>query len=178
MALPDAHDFESVDLFTVGAVGEPGQRTFLIQAASSGTVVTVKCEKQQVAALAEYLQGVLADLPAAEPGGPVPLDLLPLVDPAWIVGTLSVAYDDVLDRIVLLVEEIALATEAEEDVFTADEDDERSSLRVRLTRDQVTALVAHATDLVEAGRPPCEICGHPKGPDHACPRTNGHGPPR
>ena len=53
--MPDSHDFEAVDLFTVGAVGEPGHRTFLIQAQAGPTHVTVKCEKQQVAALAEYL---------------------------------------------------------------------------------------------------------------------------
>jgi uncharacterized repeat protein (TIGR03847 family) len=159
-------------MFTVGAVGEPGRRTFLIQAVSGTSQVTVKCEKQQVAALSEYLQGVLADLPAVESDAPVLLELVPPTEPEWVAGTLSVAYDDVADRIVILVEEVG---DDEDEDPTAED---RSSLRVRLTRPQTTALVAHATDLVEAGRPPCEICGHPKGPDHACPRTNGHGPPR
>ena len=49
--------------FTVGTVGEPGQRTFFIQAAYNGELVTLKCEKQQVGALAEHLAGLLADLP-------------------------------------------------------------------------------------------------------------------
>jgi uncharacterized repeat protein (TIGR03847 family) len=174
--LPDSHDFESVDLFTVGAVGEPGRRTFLIQAVSGTSRVTVKCEKQQVAALSEYLQGVLADLPAVVSDTPVLLDLVPPTEPEWVAGTLSVAYDDVADRIVILVEEIGDVADEEDEVLLDEE--ERSSLRVRLTLPQVTALVDHTIELVEAGRPPCEICGHPKGPDHACPRTNGHGPPR
>jgi uncharacterized repeat protein (TIGR03847 family) len=159
-------------MFTVGAVGEPGRRTFLIQALSGPSRVTVKCEKQQVAALSEYLQGVLADLPAVTAEAPIPLDLVDPMEPEWVAGTLSVAYDDVADRIVILVEEIG--DDDEEDPLV----EERSSLRVRLTRPQVTALVEHTIELVEAGRPSCEICGHPKGPDHACPRTNGHGPPR
>lgn len=172
--MAESHDFEAVDRFTAGALGEPGARTFLFQAQAGDQQVTIKCEKQQVAALAEYLQGVLADLPAVEGGteATVDLTLAPPYDPDWVAGTLSVAYDDVSDRIVILVEEVG---EADEDDLLADD---RSSLRVRLTRAQITALVDHAVELVEGGRPPCPVCGHPKGPDHACPRTNGHGPPR
>lgn len=169
--MSESHDFESVDRFTAGAVGEPGARLFLFQARAGDRVVTVKCEKQQVAALAEYLQGVLADLPAVEGGAPVDLALSD-AEPEWVAGTLSVAYDDVADRIVILIEE-AGDLEDDDDPLGPD----LSSLRVRLTRPQVTALVDHAVALVEGGRPPCPICGNPRGPDHACPRTNGHGPP-
>lgn len=171
--MTESHDFEAVDRFTAGTVGEPGSRTFLLQAQAEGTVVTVKCEKQQVAALAEYLQGVLADLPVVEGGDAVELGLIPPLDPQWAVGAVSVAYDDVADRMVILVEELG---DAEEDEDLPDDD--RGSLRVRLTRAQVTALVDRAVELVEGGRPTCPICGHPRGRDHACPRTNGHGPPR
>ena len=172
--MAESHDFEAVDRFTAGTLGEPGARIFLFQAQAGDQQVTVKCEKQQVAALAEYLQGVLADLPAVEGGDEAVVDLAlaPPYDPDWVTGTLSVAYDDVADRIVILVEEVG---EDDEDDLLADD---RSSLRVRLTRAQVTALVDHAVELVEGGRPPCPVCGHPMGPDHACPRTNGHGPPR
>lgn len=173
--MAESHDFDAVDRFTAGTLGEPGERTFLFQAQAGPTTVTIKCEKQQVAALSEYLQGVLADLPAVEGGeeATVDLALAPPYDPDWTAGTLSVAYDDVADRIVILVEEVG-DLDDEDDPLAGD----RSSLRVRLTRAQVTALVDHAVDLVEGGRPPCPVCGHPKGPDHACPRTNGHGPPR
>lgn len=172
--MAESHDFEAVDRFTAGTLGEPGARTFLFQAQAGSVQVTVKCEKQQVAALSEYLQGVLADLPAVEGGAETAVDLAlaPPYDPDWVAGTLSVAYDDVADRIVILVEEVG---EDDEDDLLGEE---RASLRVRLTRAQVTALVDHAVELVEGGRPPCPVCGHPKGPDHACPRTNGHGPPR
>jgi uncharacterized repeat protein (TIGR03847 family) len=172
--MAESHDFEAVDRFTAGTLGEPGARTFLFQAQAGAVQVTVKCEKQQVAALSEYLQGVLADLPAVETAAEsaVDLTLAPPYEPDWVAGTLSVAYDDVSDRIVILVEEVG---EVDEDDLL---DDDRASLRVRLTRAQVTALVDHAVELVEGGRPTCPVCGHPMGPDHACPRTNGHGPPR
>ena len=58
-----SYEFESPRLFTVGALGEPGQRTFFLQAHAEGTTVSLKCEKQQAEALAEHLEGVLADLP-------------------------------------------------------------------------------------------------------------------
>lgn len=174
--MAENHDFDAVDRFTAGTLGEPGARTFLFQAQAGTVHVTVKCEKQQVTALAEYLQGVLADLPAVEGGDDAAVDLAlaPPYEPDWVAGTLSVAYDDVADRIVILVEEIGDLDDEDDDPLG----DDRSSLRVQLTRAQVTALVDHAVELVEGGRPPCPVCGNPMGPDHACPRTNGHGPPR
>ena len=47
------YDFDEVDAFTVGAIGIPGQRTFLLQARRGRERVTVKCEKQQAAAIAD-----------------------------------------------------------------------------------------------------------------------------
>lgn len=175
--MPEDHDLEAVDAFTVDTIGEPGDRTFLIQARAPATHVTVKCEKQQVAALAEYLRGVLADLPEVD-GEPesVELDLRSPIDPDFVAGTLSVAYDDVADRIVILIEELDLDDDDQAELDPLGPD--RSSLRVRLTRAQVASLVDHAEAVVEGGRPPCRACGRPEGPDHNCPRSNGHGPPR
>ena len=65
-------DFDEVDAFTVGAVGEPGARVFFLQARRGTTRVTVKCEKQQASAIAEYLRRVLNDLPDAHRASPSP----------------------------------------------------------------------------------------------------------
>jgi len=35
------YEFDEVDAFTVGAIGEPGRRTFLLQARRGGERVTV-----------------------------------------------------------------------------------------------------------------------------------------
>jgi uncharacterized repeat protein (TIGR03847 family) len=83
----------------------------------------------------------------------------------WVVGTLSVAYDDAEDRIVLQADEL-VDEEAGEVPSTA---------RFHLTRAQVVAYCAHAEQLVASGRPPCPICGQPMDPEgHVCPRSNGH----
>jgi uncharacterized repeat protein (TIGR03847 family) len=50
------------DAFTTGAVGPPGERVFFLQAREGEVCVSLKCEKEQVRALAEYLAGLLEDL--------------------------------------------------------------------------------------------------------------------
>jgi uncharacterized repeat protein (TIGR03847 family) len=167
--MSDAQSFELPDplVFTTGTVGEPGQRVFYLQGQGEGIVVTLKLEKQQVAALADYLEGLLEDLPAIDPAG-VPT-LLELVDPViaeWTVGTLAVAWDDGADRFLLVAEELVAAEEGEPEPDAA-------NARFRLTREQVAAFVTRARALVAAGRPPCQFCGLPLDPDgHACPRMN------
>jgi uncharacterized repeat protein (TIGR03847 family) len=51
--------------------------------------------------------------------------------------------------------------------------EDAGTLRVRLTRAQVAAFVAHGRRLVASGRPACRFCGHPIDPHgHPCPRMN------
>ncbi|HET9692202.1 MAG TPA: DUF3090 family protein [Acidimicrobiales bacterium] len=155
------------DRVTVGAVGVPGARTFYLQARQGDRLVTLKLEKQQVAGICELLGELLADLPT-----PTTVPSAPdLEEPAlaeWVVGGVQLAFDTSLDRVVLLAEE-ALA---------AGSDDEGAIGRLAFTREQAAALVARGEALVEAGRPPCPLCGHPLDPEgHSCPKTNGHRAP-
>lgn len=156
-------DLPSPDVFTAGTVGPPGQRVFYLQTRDDELVVSVRCEKQQVAALADYFDGLLDDLdpaPYGLAGGD--LTLAEPVQEIWTVGSIGVAYDEPGDRIVVVLEELM-----------AEEELEGASVKVRLSRAQVSAFVAHARRLVEAGRPPCRFCGLPVDPDgHPCPRMN------
>ncbi|MET0147802.1 MAG: DUF3090 family protein [Acidimicrobiales bacterium] len=160
-------DLREPDRFTAGAVGEPGSRVFFLQAVEGTQVVSLRLEKQQVGALSQYLQGVLSDLPVVTAEElPTDLDLVEPVVAEWIVGTLAVAYDGAVDRVVLQADEL-VDDEADED--------ESGHARFHLTRPQVVAFCTHAEELVAAGRPPCPICGQPLDPDgHICPRSNGH----
>jgi uncharacterized repeat protein (TIGR03847 family) len=190
--MADSYDFESPDFFTTGTVGTPGRRTFYLQAREGGRVVTLKLEKEQIGALAEYLAKLLADLPAP---GPLPQDmaLLEPVAEAWVVGSLGVAYDETADRILIVAEE--LTEEAEEEEDEEEEGEERAEpepsegaapaepeespdtakARFRLTRPQAAAFVERGRALVQSGRPICRTCGLPIDPDgHPCPGTNGH----
>lgn len=163
-----SHHFEGPVLFGVGAVGQPGQRVFYLQASGDGEHVTVKCEKLQAAALADYLEGILSDLPASGGAGVgAGADPVHPPDVAWAAGVMAVAYDEVLDRVVVVIEELLDEDEAAARV------DGPANVRVNLTRAQVVAFIAQARSLVTAGRPPCRLCGRPLDPaGHACPRLN------
>jgi uncharacterized repeat protein (TIGR03847 family) len=157
-------DLGAPDLFTVLAIGPVGQRVFLLHVAQGPRTLTVKVEKQQVAVLAQYLGRRVREL--GRPGELPELDLDLEPDPEWIVGTIGVSYDDETDRLVVVIEELT------------EEDEEGTAARISLTKEQAAAFAIRATQLVEAGRPPCPLCGLPLDPSgHDCPRTNGHRPP-
>lgn len=160
-----ALDLGDLDRFTVGTEGPVGRRVFLVQCRSGGTLLTLKAEKQQVSVLAEYLGRVLQDLERPDPLEE-DLELEEPTEPHWVIGTLGVTYDDAVDRIVLVAEEMVA------------EEEDGDMARFTVTRAQAAAFAIRATTLVEAGRPPCPLCGLPLDPGgHRCPRTNGHRPP-
>jgi len=130
---------------------------------------TSKVEKQQIAVLASYLGRIVKEL--GRPGHlPDDLSFDGSEDPEWVVG-LSLIHI-YLDRVVVVLEEVNDEEEEEEDAESG------HVLRIALTREQAAAFAIHATRLVEAGRPPCPLCGLPLDPSgHDCPRTNGHRPP-
>ncbi|MFN2609158.1 MAG: DUF3090 family protein [Acidimicrobiales bacterium] len=155
-------EMPEVDVLTTGTVGPPGQRVFYLQARAGEQVMSLRLEKAQVAALTTYLTTLLADLPEPE-GLPTDLDLAEPVVAEWVVGSLGVSYDEDADRVVVVAEELV------------EEDDEAARARLTLTRGQVAALAARGTQVVEAGRPPCPLCGQPVDPEgHMCIRLNGH----
>lgn len=164
-------ELSDVGRVTVGTVGVPGQRTFYLQAREGDRLISLKLEKQQVAALAQLLGELLSDLPAA---GALPTDL-ELEEPVlaeWAVGAMQLAYDSASDRIVVMAEEATVAEEG-------GEAPDGAIGRLALSRPQAAAIVGRAEELVTSGRPPCPLCGYPLDPaGHSCPRTNGHGPPR
>ncbi len=187
-------ELPEVDWATVGTVGAPGQRTFYLQARQGDQLITLKLEKQQVAAMAQFLGEILSDL--AVPSD-VPDDAaLALAEPVlaeWAVGGLQLAYDSGADRIVILAEELRPDDDDEGETTAGDEpgeepmeailggaepDPDRGVGRLGLTRTQAAGIVRRGWDLVNAGRPTCTLCGHPMDPEgHSCPRTNGHRPP-
>jgi uncharacterized repeat protein (TIGR03847 family) len=184
--MSESFDFDAPEQMTAGAVGPPGERVFFLQARQEGRTISLRLEKQQVAALCEYLAGILADLPAVTE--PLPDDT-GLDEPAvgeWVVGALAVAYEEADDRILLVAEELVPETDDEGGGGGPDDPDEAglsledlafergaATARFRLTRAQVEAMVRYATRVVAAGRPLCPVCGRPMDPSgHFCPRNN------
>jgi uncharacterized repeat protein (TIGR03847 family) len=192
------HSFEPPERFVAGTVGEPGDRTFFLQARGGGRVISVALEKVQVQLLAEKLEELLVEankrFGLSMPEAPVltvhdnePLDTP--VDEEFRVGTLGLAFD--VDTSTVVIEaieageaevEIELGTE-DDDVTDDDEDedddeepdDDLDRLRVRLSPEATRAFIDRARRVVAAGRPPCPLCGQPLDPaGHLCPRHNGY----
>lgn len=164
--MSESFDFRELEFLTVGTLGPKGQREFFLQARSDGRLVSLKVEKQQVAALADYLDQVLDDLPDAALGPPP--DDLGLREPvvaAFTVGSLGIAYAQDLDQVIVMAEAVP---------ETDDEDEDLPQARFSLSREQVFGLIERARDLVAAGRPPCPYCGRPLEPRNRdwCPCLN------
>lgn len=167
----ESFELDPVDWITAGAVGEPGERSFYIQAGAGAEVVALLVEKGQVRQLAQLAQELLARIDVHVT--PDDLDtgaqkLREPVEDSWRAGLLSLGMDSEGNRFLLEAEELAESEEAEV-----------ASGRFWMSRDQLVALAAHAAYVVEAGaRERCRLCGRPIDPvdGHVCPASNGHGP--
>lgn len=163
------YEFENVDRFTTVAIGEPGARIFFLEARQGRQRVAVKCEKQQVAAISQYLRRVLNDLPPPEDRPlPAALEVAEPGDEVFVLGPIGLGYDRSSDRLIVQLEEIGVVDEEGEPVEGHD-----GHVRLYVTRGQAAAFCDRADTVVAAGRPECQWCRHPIDPDgHACPRMN------
>ena len=177
--------FDPPERFVAGTVGQPGDRTFYLQASGGGRTVSVALEKVQVAVLAERLEELLEEV-RRRGVGEVPVtaprsleDTAPLdapVEEEFRVGTMGLAWDGEDDRVVVeaLAQQDSESEEAEVEPL-ADADEGPPALRVRITAEAAKAFVQRAERVVAAGRPPCPLCSLPLDPEgHICPRQNGH----
>lgn len=159
-----------VDWITAGAVGEPGARTFYLQARTGTAQLTLVVEKTQVAALAEFAQELLGRVDTAVTPDDLNEEAQRLeepLEPLWRVGSLGLGMDSDGERFVL---------EAAE--FSPEDAEQGATARFWMSREQLVALVAHAAWAVEAGaRERCRLCNRPIDPatGHVCPASNGHG---
>jgi uncharacterized repeat protein (TIGR03847 family) len=174
--------FERPTRFVAGTVGQPGDRTFYLQASDeSGRTVSVALEKTQVQVLADRMNELLDEIagrastvipPAADVD-----DLEPLsapVDEEFRVAAMGLAWDGSAETVV--VEAVAAGEEPiDEEAILSDSDEGPDALRVTITPMAARAFIARARRVVAAGRPPCPLCSLPLDPaGHVCPRQNGY----
>jgi uncharacterized repeat protein (TIGR03847 family) len=195
------HRYDSPDRFVAGTVGQPGERTFFLQAREGNRITSVVVEKQQVSVLAEHLDKVLDEVlrrsgPAADvpPARERPSDFDPLDAPItaeFRVGTMTIAWDAEINKIVIElfsnVDDEAESDDLGDDLELpptsaaaaalegADEVDADEVFVVKISAAYARDFVARAQALVSAGRPPCPFCLQPLDPaGHVCPRANGY----
>jgi uncharacterized repeat protein (TIGR03847 family) len=176
------HVFRSPDRFVAGTVGQPGNRTFYLQAVHDQRVVSVMLEKQQVAVLAERISALLVEINRRF-GTPIPpdtgevTDLNPLVMPVdaeFRVGTMGLGWDAEAQTVVV---ELLAVTDSEFDASVVLDDAEEGpdAVRVFLSPQSARDFANRSNRVISAGRPPCPLCEEPLDPEgHICVRTNGY----
>jgi uncharacterized repeat protein (TIGR03847 family) len=189
------HRYDSPDRFVAGTVGQPGERTFFLQAREGNRITSVVVEKQQVSVLAEHLERVLDEILRRSSGQvevPPPVsrasDTSPLDAPIteeFRVGTMTIAWDPTVNRVVIeLFSNVDQSEESDEsDVeapgesagSTSEEIDADEVIVVKISPAYARDFIARAQALVAAGRPACPFCLQPIDADgHICPRANGY----
>ena len=176
------HIFRSPERFLAGTIGQPGEREFFLQVVDGRRVLSVACEKQQVAVLADRLGSLITEV-ARRFGAQAERDAHPErgdltlatpVDAEFRVGTMGLAWDGEGSQVI--VELLALSEEdVGEEVVLEDREDGPDALRVFMSLAEARDFAKHAERVVAAGRPPCPLCNNPLDADgHICPRLNGY----
>ncbi|HZJ26598.1 MAG TPA: DUF3090 family protein [Acidimicrobiia bacterium] len=179
----DPIELDPVDSLGAGAVGEPGRRTFLIQAAKSDARLTVLVEKEQIELLAREAMVFLERIAEEFPEDPVELgpDLRraasvdePAV-PLFRARLIGLGFEPERELVLIELRERSEGDEADEGDEAVPDGSEADGFIARLfaTRAQVRAMAARAVEAVTAGRPKCPLCDLPMDPQgHRCPRWN------
>ena len=168
-------ELDDVDGLGAGAVGEPGQRAFYIQARTEHTQLTVLVEKEQVDLLSTEAVAFLDKIADKYPELPFDLPqtqstLREPTVPLFRARLIGLGFDP--ERELVLIE-LRERSEEEDEVADESEDDEGYVARIYATRAQVRAMAARGAEAVAGGRPPCPLCEQPMDPSgHQCPRWN------
>lgn len=173
--------YDPAERFVVGTVGEPGERSFFLQARDGKRLTSVLLEKAQVVAIAERLDLLLRELKRLDPNfviSSAPRDDEPLEQPIveeFRVGLISLSWLSDREMISIELQAASEQDDADEELFIEDPEDVPDMLHVVLTSAQTQAFIKRAMNVVGAGRPPCSFCGLPLDPrGHVCPRANGY----
>ena len=192
------HRYDAPDRFVAGTVGQPGERTFFLQAREGNRITSVACrEAAGLGAGRAPRPGPRRGAPAQRSGGatcPRRSDEAQRHRSAGRADHRGVPgrhHDDRLgpeiDRIVIELSPTSTtrtrprrATSStcrrpRRRLEAADEVDADEVFVVKITAAYARDFVARAQALVSAGRPPCPFCLQPLDPaGHVCPRANGY----
>jgi uncharacterized repeat protein (TIGR03847 family) len=185
--MPDPIELDNVDALGAGAVGEPGQRAFYLQARAADAQLTVLVEKEQVALLATeavaFLDRIADDYP--EDAISLPMTAAELHEPTvplFRARLIGLGFDPERELVLIELRERTTSDDEEEEEDAAEaldvddldpEEGDGYVARIYATRPQVRAMAARGAEAVAAGRPLCPLCDQPLDPaGHRCPRWN------
>lgn len=169
------HEFDWPDRVVIGTVGQPGARTFYLQARAGAQLVSVALEKQQSALLAQKIDEILDQLstvegnrfsvPASTPVELVDNDQLEAVQEQFRAGAIGIGWDPTTAQVIIEAHPLPDDDEALDEGAA----EESEMLRVRMPVGTARAFTQRTLEIVDAGRPLCTLCGYPMDPDgHIC----------
>lgn len=199
--MSQTYEFSNLDGFSCGAIGPKGRRVFYVQLRGGEMVLSLKMEKQQVAALTDFLYNTLADVfghhvPPEEEreeeagfldsfgGGELPPEVSRPDEASERSEAFLSDYDEPFfsepEEPDWIVGKIGAAYQKDEDFIVlwmeelAEEDREMQSIaRFSLQVEQASNFVRQARTVMAAGRPPCPYCRAPLNwEDGFCPCWN------
>ena len=174
--------FDPVERFVTGTVGQPGERTFFIQARTGSRLISVSLEKTQVQALAERLTYMIREIKQSDPTIVIQRltrDDAPLETPIeeeFRIGVIGIAFDASRELIQIDLQAVSEGDEEEPEFIDVDDlTGDQDIMRVLISPSMAEQFAKRAMSVVSAGRLPCPFCGGPidmRG--HLCPRANGY----
>jgi len=174
--------FDPVERFVAGTVGQPGERTFFIQARTGGRLISVSLEKTQVQALSERLTFMIREIKQSDPTIVIQRltrDDEPLETPIeeeFRIGVIGIAFDASRELIQIDLQAVSEGDEEEPEFIDVDDlTGDQDIMRVLISPSMADQFAKRAMSVVSAGRLPCPFCAGPidlRG--HLCPRANGY----
>lgn len=174
--------FDPVERFVAGTVGQPGERTFFIQARAGSRLISVSLEKTQVQALSERLTYMIREIKQSDPTIVIQRlnrDDAPLETPIeeeFRIGVIGIAFDASRELIQIDLQAVSEGDEEEPEYIDVDDlTGDQDIMRVLISPSMADQFAKRAMSVVSAGRLPCPFCGGPidmRG--HLCPRANGY----
>lgn len=167
-------DLDPIDWITIDAIGQPGARTFYIQARQAEKTTTVIVEKIQVQTLCVGAEQFLIEIgqkfpdlaPTVEEYDEEKMHLVLPIDPIFRAGEIGLSYDSDEDKAIIIIREVLTDQQSEEDM---------QEIHFWCTRSQLAAASRWGIEIASRGRPICPQCGEPMDPSgHLCPKKNGH----
>jgi uncharacterized repeat protein (TIGR03847 family) len=166
-----SHEFENVDRFICGTIGEPGEREFYLQVRSGSSLISAALEKSQASTFAQRLEILCKQVTKEDVTlivDRIERDEAALESPVerdFIIGAISIAWDDESKKVCV---ELFSIKEVEVE-------DELPEITLNITLGQAKAFISRTNAVVNAGRIPCPFCAIPIDPrGHLCPRANGY----
>src|SRR5438105_6450288 len=157
--MPDPIELDVVEVLAAGAVGQPGDRAFYLQASRGGAQLTVLVEKEQVALLAkeavDFLDRLADEYP--EDGVDLPESVAELREPTvplFRARLIGLGFDPERELVLIELREHGEDDDEETeetDVVADDEAEDGWIARIYATRPQVRAMAARSAAVVAAG---------------------------